>query len=204
MYSKGGKLLLDVFFATVLLLLLLPLFLLVTLLLFFVNKGKPFFVQKRPGKNEKIFSIIKFKTMNDNKDSDGNLLSDTKRLTTVGKFVRKTSLDELPQLLNIVKGEMSFIGPRPLLIRYLPYYTQEERIRHSIRPGITGLAQVSGRNLLNWDSRLAKDIEYVNAISIYNDFSIIIKTIKKVITSEDVVLAPGSVIQDLDDYRKKN
>jgi len=124
------------------------------------------------------------------------------RLTSIGKIIRKTSLDELPQFINILKGDMSLIGPRPLLIRYLPYYTEQERVRHSVRPGITGLAQISGRNLLNWDARLAKDIKYVSNISLILDIKIIIKTIKNVLLSKDLVLDPNTVIQDLDDFRK--
>ncbi len=167
------------------------------------NKGKPFFVQERPGKNEKIFSIVKFKTMNDLTDDQGNLLPDRERLTPVGSFVRKTSLDELPQLINVIKGEMSFIGPRPLLIRYLPFYKEEERKRHSIRPGITGLAQVSGRNLLNWDDRLGLDVEYVKQVSFILDLKIVLRTIKNVLTSKDIAVDPQSVMIDLDDERRK-
>lgn len=194
----------DLFTAILGLLVVFPVFVFLILVLAIVNKGTPFFVQKRPGRNEKIFSIIKFKTMTNAKDKNGNLLPDEKRLTTIGKLVRKTSLDELPQLLNIVKGDMSFIGPRPLLIRYLPFYSETEKIRHSIRPGITGLAQISGRNLLNWDDRLKKDIEYVENLHFGLDIKIFIKTIQKVITSKDVVVNPNSVIQDLDAIRSKH
>ncbi|WP_203258673.1 sugar transferase [Hyunsoonleella ulvae] len=204
MYQFCLKRFLDVITAMLGLILTLPIFILLIMILAFTNKGNPFFVQKRPGKNEKIFSIIKFKTMNDKKDKNGKLLPDEKRLTSIGKMIRKTSLDELPQLINIVKGDMSFIGPRPLLIRYLPYYSDTERKRHYIRPGITGLAQVSGRNLLNWNDRLQKDIEYVENLSFNLDFKIFTKTIKKVITSKDVVVNPNSVIQDLDAIRSKN
>ncbi|PKV50989.1 lipopolysaccharide/colanic/teichoic acid biosynthesis glycosyltransferase [Aquimarina sp. MAR_2010_214] len=181
-----------------------PIFLLLIIFLALANRGKPFFVQRRPGKNEKIFSIIKFKTMNDKKDVNGELLPDKDRITSVGAFVRKTSLDEIPQLINVLKGEMSFIGPRPLLIRYLPHYKKEEQIRHSVRPGITGLAQVSGRNILNWDDRLAMDVNYVNNVSVSLDLRIVIKTIKNVLTSKDVVVDPNSIILDLDEYRTKN
>jgi len=203
-YRFFFKRLIDLFTAILGLLVVFPVFVFLILVLAVVNKGTPFFVQKRPGRNEKIFSIIKFKTMTNAKDKNGNLLPDEKRLTTIGKLVRKTSLDELPQLLNIVKGDMSFIGPRPLLIRYLPFYSETEKIRHSIRPGITGLAQISGRNLLNWDDRLKKDIEYVENLHFGLDFKIFIKTIQKVITSKDVVVNPNSVIQDLDAIRSKH
>jgi lipopolysaccharide/colanic/teichoic acid biosynthesis glycosyltransferase len=181
-----------------------PIFIILLFILAVANKGTPFFVQKRPGKDEKIFSIVKFKTMTDKTDKNGNLLPDGERLTAIGKLVRKTSLDELPQLINIIKGDMSFIGPRPLLVRYLPYYSKTEKKRHSIRPGITGLAQISGRNILNWNDRLSKDIEYVELLSFSLDFKIFIKTIQKVITSKDVVVNPNSVIQDLDAIRSKH
>jgi len=181
-----------------------PVFIGVTLLLTINNRGTAFFTQKRPGRKECVFKIFKFKTMNDLKDEQGNLLPDSQRLTPIGKIIRKTSLDEMPQLINVLKGEMSFIGPRPLLIRYLPYYKDSEKIRHSIRPGITGLAQVSGRNLLNWDARLALDAEYVNSLSLIVDLKIIFKTILSVITSKDVVVDPESVMINLDDERQLN
>ena len=139
--------------------------------------------------------------MNDKKDDQGNLLSDTKRLTKIGIFVRKTSLDEIPQLINVLWGDMSFIGPRPLLIKYLPYYTVNERLRHSIRPGITGLAQVSGRNTVNWDERLALDIRYVENITLLNDIKIILQSIKAVLFSKGVSLDPNALMKDLDDER---
>ncbi len=202
MYSLFIKRIFDFTVALTLLLLIAPIFIGISVFLAIANRGKPFFVQKRPGKNEKIFSIIKFKTMNDLTDEKGELLPDKDRLTTVGSFVRKTSLDELPQLINVLKGEMSFIGPRPLLIRYLPYYKETERLRHSIRPGITGLAQVSGRNLLNWDDRLGLDVDYVNNLSFVLDLKIILKTIQSVITSKDVVVDPQSVMINLDDERQ--
>lgn len=192
----------DLFGALFVLILLFPLFILIMISLSVVNQGKPFFIQKRPGKKEKIFSIVKFKTMNDKTNKEGILLPDKDRLTSFGSFIRKTSLDELPQLINVLKGEMSFIGPRPLLIRYLPYYKESERIRHSIRPGITGLAQVSGRNLLNWDDRLALDAKYVNNILFKTDFKIVLKTFKNIIISKDVVVDPESVMKNLDDERR--
>lgn len=192
----------DRFTALILLLCLSPIMLLFIILLLFINKGKPFFFQKRPGKNEKIFSIIKFKTMNDKKGNDGLLLSDTERLTAIGTFLRKTSLDEIPQLINVIKGDMSFIGPRPLLIRYLPYYSKKEKLRHTVRPGLTGLAQISGRNYLNWNDRLQKDVEYVQNISFKLDVLIFFKTVKKVLFREDIVADPNLIMDDLEKTRK--
>ena len=178
MYRLFFKRIFDVLAALIGLIFLSPIILVLILVLAIVNKGNPCFAQKRPEKNEKIFTIFKFKTMNDSKDTNGNVLPDNERLTPLGKFIRKASLDEIPQLINVFIGDMSFIGPRPLLIRYLPYQTPNEKKRHQIRPGITGLAQISGRNLLNWDDRLKKDVEYVENISFLNDFSILLKTIK--------------------------
>jgi len=180
----------------------LPVIVIIFILLLFANKGKPLFYQLRPGKNENLFKIIKFRTMNDKKDASGKLLPDTERLTLIGKFIRKTSLDEVLQLINVVKGDMSFVGPRPLLIRYLPYYTPEEKKRHSVKPGITGLAQISGRNIIGWDERLAKDIEYVNNISFFLDLKILITTVLKVIKSKDIVVDTNSVLVDFDELRK--
>lgn len=171
------------------LIILSPIFVIVTIGLMIANKGNPFFFQKRPGKNERIFSIIKFKSMNDKKDSEGHLLPDAQRLTKIGAFVRKTSLDEIPQLINVLKGDMSLIGPRPLLICYLPYYTEREKLRHKVNPGITGLAQVNGRNNLNWDDRLSLDVAYVENLSFRLDMRVLIRTIKKVIFREDIVVA---------------
>ena len=178
-----------------------PVFLLVAILLLFNNKGRVFFFQKRPGKEERIFSIIKFKTMNDAKDAQGNLLPDKARLSAIGRFVRKASLDEIPQLINIIKGDMSLIGPRPLLIRYLPYYTTAERKRHAVLPGITGLAQISGRNHLNWDERLSKDLEYIDKMSFWLDARIFFQTIRNVLSSKDVAVDPQSMMLSLDEYR---
>ncbi|GAA4944117.1 sugar transferase [Algibacter agarivorans] len=172
----------------------------VCLVILLINKENPFFYQKRPGKNEKIFSIIKFKSMTDKKDRNGKLLPNEERVTKFGSFIRKTSLDEIPQLINIIKGEMSLIGPRPLRVHYLPYYTEEEQIRHSVRPGITGLAQISGRNLLSWDDKLAKDIEYVNKLSFLTDVSIFCKTIRKLFIYDNTVYDPRML--DLDELRK--
>ncbi|GGE05154.1 sugar transferase [Psychroflexus salis] len=163
-----------------------PIFIVTTIALAIANNGKPFFFQKRPGKNEHIFSIIKFKTMNDKKDAHGDLLSDAERLTAVGKFVRKTSLDEIPQLLNVLKGDMSLIGPRPLLPEYLPLYNLEQKKRHNVKPGITGWAQVNGRNAISWDDKFKLDVEYVNQQSFLFDLKILILTFKKVFVSEGI------------------
>lgn len=163
-----------------------PILILITLLLFFSNKGKPFFFQLRPGKNDKIFKIIKFKTMNDKKESEGNLLSDAMRLTKVGAFVRKTSLDEIPQLINVIKGDMSLIGPRPLLPEYLPLYNDFQKRRHEVKPGITGWAQVNGRNLISWQQKFEYDIWYVENISFLLDCKIVFLTIKKVFKREGI------------------
>ncbi|WP_396601143.1 sugar transferase [Algibacter sp. R77976] len=202
MYKLFFKRLFDVLGALIGLVILFPIISLLFILLTLSTKGKPCFMQKRPGKNEEIFTIFKFKTMNDKKDNNGVILPDTERLTFLGKFIRKTSLDEIPQLLNVLKGDMSFIGPRPLLIRYLPYYSSSEKKRHLIRPGITGLAQISGRNLLNWDERLKKDVEYVDNISFSQDLNILFISIKNVLTSKDIVVDPSSVMADLDNLRK--
>lgn len=202
MYKIFFKRLIDFLAAFLGLLFLSPIFIFVMIGLFFANQGKPFFFQIRPGKGERSFKIIKFKTMNDKKDENGNLLPDAKRLTKIGRFVRKTSLDEIPQLINVLIGDMSLIGPRPLLMRYLPFYTDEERIRHTVRPGITGLAQVNGRNTVRWDERLAFDVFYVQNLSFKQDLQILYKTILKVVTSKNIVVDPESIMQNLDDERK--
>jgi lipopolysaccharide/colanic/teichoic acid biosynthesis glycosyltransferase len=166
--------------------LLLPLFIVVTILLFIANQGSPFFVQPRPGKNERIFRLVKFKTMNDKKDAAGNLLPDSERLTGLGKFIRKTSLDEIPQLINVIKGEMSLIGPRPLLVEYLPLYNTTQKRRHHVRPGITGWAQVNGRNAIGWKEKFELDVWYVDRVSFLLDCKIILFTLMKVVKSEGV------------------
>lgn len=163
-----------------------PIIFIFTILLSAANKGKPFFFQKRPGKNEKVFSIIKFKTMNDAKDKNGNLLPDAERLTKIGKFVRKTSIDELPQLINVFKGDMSLIGPRPLLVEYLPLYNDSQKKRHNVKPGITGWAQVNGRNAISWEKKFELDVYYIENISFLLDIKILFLTIKKVFKSEDI------------------
>ena len=172
--------------AAVVLLLLSPIMLVIALLLAAGNGGTPFFVQRRPGKNGRIFKIIKFKTMNDQKDDEGNLLPDYRRLTFFGKVVRKTSLDELPQLINVLKGDMSLVGPRPLLPQYLALYSPEQQRRHEVKPGITGWAQVNGRNAISWEEKFAYDVEYVENISLALDARILLMTIAKVLKRQDV------------------
>lgn len=186
MYKVLFKRVIDFIAAFVGLLLLSPIIILVIIFLAFANDGKPFFFQSRPGKNEKIFKIIKFKTMNDRKDSHGNLLSDAERLTKVGSFVRKTSLDEIPQLINVLIGDMSLIGPRPLLVQYLPLYNEFQKRRHDVRPGITGWAQVNGRNAISWEQKFMYDIEYVDNISLSMDVKVILKTVRKVLKSDGI------------------
>lgn len=170
-----------------------------------VKLGSPvLFKQKRPGLNEKIFTMYKFRTMTDDRDEKGNLLPDSVRLTKFGKFLRSTSLDELPELFNILKGEMSIIGPRPLLIKYLPFYTESEKLRHNVRPGLSGIAQVNGRNNLGWDDRLMLDVKYVKNISFILDIKIILKTIIKALKQEDITVIDLSPIKDLDCERSQS
>lgn len=176
----------DFSIALIGLILISPIFLLVTLFLAVANDGYPFFIQKRPGKNGKIFKIIKFKTMNDKKDADGNLLSDAERLTKIGNFVRKTSIDEMPQLINVIIGNMSLIGPRPLLVQYLHKYSAFQNRRHEVKPGITGWAQVNGRNAISWNKKFELDVWYVDNVSFLVDLKIIFKTFLKVIMSEGI------------------
>lgn len=172
---------------------------LISIWLYFANKGAGvFFTQERPGKDEKIFRIYKFKSMTDERDADGNLLPDAQRITAAGRFVRATSIDELPQLWNVFIGEMSVIGPRPLLPRYLPWYNERERHRHDVRPGITGLAQINGRNLLSWDERFELDVQYVENLSLINDLKIIGMSVLKTIRRSDITVAPGDSFFDID------
>ena len=186
MYKSIIKPFFDFLFSFTSLLLLSPIFIIVTILLAFANNGKPFFFQNRPGKNERIFNIIKFKTMNDRTDTKGNLLPDAERLTGIGKFVRKTSLDEIPQLINVLKGNMSLVGPRPLLVEYLPLYNEEQRRRHEVKPGITGWAQINGRNAISWQNKFKYDVAYVDKISFTLDLKILLLTLKKVFKSEGI------------------
>ncbi|WP_316802132.1 sugar transferase [Pedobacter nototheniae] len=186
MYKNLFKRLIDFFIALIGLIVLSPIFIVVTIGLYFANERKPFFFQARPGLHERIFKIIKFKTMNDKKDRDGNLLSDANRLTPMGAFVRKTSLDELPQLINVLKGDMAIIGPRPLLPQYLPLYSEMQKRRHMVRPGITGWAQVNGRNTISWIKKFELDVWYVDHLSFTLDIKIFFLTIKKVFKSEGI------------------
>ena len=162
--------------------------------------GNPFFTQERPGKDEKIFKLIKFRSMDNRKDQNGNLLPDEVRLNRYGRFIRKTSLDELPEAFNIIKGDMSVIGPRPLLVKYLPYYSEEERVRHCVRPGLSGLAQVNGRNAISWEEKFAYDVSYVNHITFLLDVNIFCKTILLVLKREGIA---NDNMEDFDDFRKK-
>ena len=182
----------DFTFSLIVLLCLSPFLLLITIWLYFANKGAgAFFLQQRPGKDEKIFNVIKFKSMTDERDENGNLLPDAKRLTKVGRFVRATSIDELPQFINVLKGDMALIGPRPLLVEYLSYYTEREAKRHSVRPGITGYTQVHGRNNLPWDERLEMDVYYVEHLSFKTDFMVFWQPIGNVLSCKDVQVITG-------------
>lgn len=180
-----------------------PILLLVSVLLSLDFKGSPFFVQKRPGKNERIFGIVKFKTMNDKRDESGKLLPDRQRITKLGSIIRKTSLDEIPQLFNVLRGDMSLVGPRPLLTEYLPYYNENEQLRHIVRPGITGLAQVSGRNFLTWEEKFAFDNQYVQGLSPSLDFKILVKTFEKAFLGKDVAYDSNEFVERFDIYRQK-
>ena len=203
-YKNYFKRPMEFILALIGLIVLSPLLLITIVALTISFRESPFFTQKRPGRHEKIFSVLKLKTMNSKTDAQGNLLPDTERLTPMGIFIRKTSIDELPQLINVLKGEMSLIGPRPLLIRYLPYYTNEEQKRFLIRPGITGLAQISGRNYISWEDKFAKDVEYLENMSFKLDIKIIFSTIKKILTSEGIDVNPVGNMEllALDDERK--
>ena len=187
MYLCLFKRLIDFIIAFFALVIVWPILLLISIWLYFANKGAGiFFLQERPGKDEKIFRVIKFKTMTDERGADGNLLSDKERLTKIGKFVRSTSIDELPQLINVLKGDMSLIGPRPLLPQYLPLYSKEQARRHEVRPGITGWAQVNGRNAISWSKKFELDVWYVDHCSLLLDLKIILLTVKKVFVREGV------------------
>lgn len=202
MYKKYFKRILDIFISFTFLIIVSPLLILVTLVVA-IKMRNPFFVQERPGKNEKKFNILKFKTMNNKKDKLGELLPDIQRITVIGALMRKTSFDEIPQLINVLKGDMSIIGPRPLRTFYLPYYTGEEKMRHNVRPGITGLAQVSGRNFIKWEKRFEYDVSYVKNLSLKMDVEILFQTIKKVFNSSDVAVNPDEFVERFDIYRQK-
>lgn len=200
MYAKYFKRMLDFILSLIALIILSPILLIVAILVR-IKLGNPIiFKQQRPGKDEKIFTLYKFRTMTDKKDENGNLLPDSERLTNFGKLLRSTSLDELPELINILKGDMAIVGPRPLLVKYLPYYTEEEKHRHDVRPGLTGLAQICGRNNLDWNERFEMDLKYVNSISFKEDLIIIFKTISSVLKHNDIEVPRES--HDLDAIRK--
>lgn len=186
LYTIFFKRLFDIIFSAAMLIIASPIIFLLIFILFFVNKGNPLFLQKRPGKDERIFKIVKFKTMNDKKDESGNLLPDEKRITAIGKIIRGTSIDEILQLVNVLKGDMSLVGPRPLLVEYLSLYNEEQKRRHLVRPGITGWAQVNGRNAISWQKKFELDIWYVENISLLLDVRILFYTVIKVIRKKDI------------------
>ena len=192
MYRFFGKRVLDLFVSVTAFVLFSPIFFMVAMILVFANKGSVFFTQMRPGKNEKLFKIFKFKTMNDSRNALGQYLPDAQRLTLIGKVIRKTSLDELPQLLNVIIGDMSLIGPRPLLTVYLPFYTTVEKLRHTVKPGITGWAQVNGRNISKWQDRLQADVYYVKNLSLKLDMLILLRTVRNVVLGKDIIVIPNS------------
>lgn len=202
MYSKFFKRLIDIAISLFAIIILSPIYIIVSMLVLFFMGWPILFKQPRPGKNEKIFNMYKFRTMTNKKDKDGNLLPDEQRLPKFGKFLRSTSLDELPEMFNILFGSMSFIGPRPLLVKYLPYYTEEEHHRHDVRPGLTGLAQSRGRNNIGWDEKFKIDLEYVNNLSFKMDVKIIIDTIKIVLKREGINQEGLATVTFLDEERK--
>lgn len=202
MYKKFIKRVLDFSLALLAIIILSPVYVIISILVVIFMGWPILFKQPRPGKNEKIFNMYKFRTMNNKKDKNGKLLPDDQRLSKLGKFLRKTSLDELPEIFLILTGKMSIVGPRPLVVQYLPYYTEEEHRRHEVRPGLTGWAQVNGRNNLNWDDRFKLDVEYVNNISLVFDIKIILLTISKVLKSSDVTVSGTGKVIDFDEYRK--
>lgn len=199
-YAKYIKRILDFSLSLCAIIVLSPILLVLTVIGAIVMKGNPFFVQERPGKNEKIFKLIKFRTMTCEKDSDGKLLPDEERLTKYGNFIRRTSLDELPELFNILKGDMAIIGPRPLLIKYLPLYSEEQKHRHDVRPGLTGNAQAHGRNGLNWDEKFKLDIEYIESITFSGDVKIILDTVYCVIARKGISQEGQATMEDFEDY----
>lgn len=203
MYKKFFKRFFDIFLSLIAIIILSPVYLIVSILVLLFMGWPILFKQPRPGKNEKIFNMYKFRTMTNKKDKYGNLLPDDQRLPKFGKLLRKTSLDELPEMFNILNGSMSFVGPRPLLVQYLPYYTKEEHHRHDVRPGLTGWAQANGRNLVNWDDRFRLDIEYVNNLSLKMDLKVILKTISIVLKREGINQEGQATMQSLIDYRTK-
>lgn len=195
MYKSIIKPCFDFIIALLAFVILSPIFIVVVILLFIANNGKPFFFQRRPGLHEKIFKVIKFKTMKDKKDKNGNLLPDSERITALGQFIRKTSLDEIPQLLNVIKGDMSLVGPRPLLVEYLPLYNKQQKKRHDVKPGITGWAQINGRNAISWEKKFDLDVWYVDHLSFALDIKIFFLTIKKVFISEGISSATAVTME---------
>jgi len=185
----------DVLVALIVFVILSPVFIFLTIRLLIANKGRPFFLQTRPGKYGRLFKVVKFKTMNDAKDKNGELLPDAQRITSIGRFIRNSSLDELPQLLNVIKGDMSFVGPRPLLVEYLPLYSDIQKRRHEVKPGITGWAQINGRNAIGWKEKFNYDVWYVDNISFTLDFRILWRTFKKVFKSEGVSSATSATME---------
>ncbi len=203
MYEKKIKRLLDFVLSLLALIILSPIMFIIYILVR-IKLGKPvIFKQERPGKNEKIFTLYKFRTMTDKRNEEGELLLDQERITKFGKILRNTSLDELPELINIIKGDMSIVGPRPLATKYLPYYNEKEKHRHDVRPGLTGLAQINGRNALNWEQRFEYDLKYIHHISFINDCKIIVKTIKKVLKKEDIITRGTGKNVDFNVYRQQ-
>lgn len=195
-YKFFVKRLIDIIFSLFCLIILLPILIIVIVCLFISNGGKVFFIQTRPGENEQLFNIIKFKTMNDKRDGEGNLLSDSERLTKIGKFVRKTSLDEVPQLINVLKGDMSLIGPRPLLVQYLPLYSEKQKRRHEVKSGITGWAQVNGRNAISWGKKFEYDVWYVDNLSFMLDIKILFLTIFKVFKKDGINSSTAATMEE--------
>lgn len=202
-YEKYIKRILDFTLSLIALICLSPILLIVAILVR-IKLGSPvIFKQKRPGKNEKIFTLYKFRTMTDEKDDNGDLLPDSQRLTKFGKFLRSTSLDELPELINIIKGEMAIVGPRPLLVKYLPLYNEKQKHRHDVRPGLTGYAQVNGRNAISWEEKFEDDLKYIENITLINDIKIILKTIKKVIKRNDISQENNATIEEFKGSEEK-
>lgn len=203
MYKKFFKRFFDILFSLIAIIILLPLYIIISILVLIFMGWPILFKQPRPGKDEKIFNMYKFRTMTNKKGKDGNLLPDEQRLPKFGKFLRKTSLDELPEIFCILNGSMSFVGPRPLLVKYLPYYTEEEHHRHDVRPGLTGWAQANGRNLVNWDERFKLDLEYVNNVSLKMDIKVILKTINVVLKREGITDGKTETMTFFDEERKE-
>ena len=202
MYTKFFKRVIDFTLSLCAILVLSPVLLLLTVLGAIKMKGNPFFTQERPGKNEKIFKLIKFRSMTCEKDANGELLPDEDRLTKYGKLLRSTSLDELPELINILIGDMSIVGPRPLLVKYLPYYSQEQKKRHNVRPGLTGYAQAHGRNGVSWDQKLQMDVDYVENVTFFGDVKIILDTVRVVLKREGISSETSATMEDFVDYVK--